>query len=74
MIKPIIKKNKSQNKYLEGIYVALDEKDRIISFDKNKDKVLSDVNFYHNYLKEYQVRIYKLIDYYVGENIRALLG
>jgi len=63
---------KDWEKYF-GMYVALDEKDRVITYGKNWKKVFEEAhNFYSNYTP-IKFRIYKIFDSYERQIIKSLL-
>jgi len=71
-IKTALDSSKEYKKYY-GLYVALDDKDRIISFGKNMQKVFGEAKDFGFWLKEHGIKLYKIYD--VGERqlIKSLL-
>jgi len=57
-----------------GKWVALDDKDRIISIAKNRKDLLEDIIVYEDYLNNHGVKVYKLMDKDNSNIIRCLLG
>lgn len=43
-------------------WVALDDKDRLVSFARNRKEMLEDIEIYNNYIDNFKVRVYKLFD------------
>jgi len=56
-----------------GLYVAVDERDRIISFDKNYEVVYKKAIDFIDWDKNAGFRIYKLLAPYTKEMIKCLL-
>ena len=59
------------NEY-ENNFIVFDEKDRIVSFNKDENLILLDVERYLNY-RESGLRIYKLLDCDKQEFIKAII-
>ncbi|NQT67383.1 MAG: hypothetical protein HQ569_07400 [Actinobacteria bacterium] len=73
LFKPIIKKIKSNDKDLEGMYVITDELGKIICFSKEKEELQYFIGQY-NYAKDFQgVRKYKLYDLSTRKKIKKLI-
>ena len=63
---------KDLEKYF-GMYVALNEKDRLIAYEKDKKKVFEEAHIlYSNYIP-IKFRIYKIFDAYERQLIKSLL-
>lgn len=69
----IIKKIKSKNKDLEGIYVAVDDMGNIIGFDKDLEIVKDMAGSYNEKHFEEKKRIIQLKDITTREKIRKCL-
>ena len=63
---------KDWEKYF-GSYVALDEKDRLIAFGKDRKKVFEEAYNFFAFSKPFNFRIYKIYDSYEKQLIKSLL-
>jgi len=74
LFKLIIEKIKSKNKDLEGIYVALDNRDKIIGFDKDLNKLQFYIGTYNEekYLGG-RTRLFKLDKINIRKRIKRIL-
>lgn len=63
---------KDWKKYF-GMYVAVDDRDRLITYGKNREKVFEEAyNFFNNYTP-IKFKIYKIFDTYEKQLIKSLL-
>ena len=69
----MIKTIRSEFKKYYGKWVALDEKDRLISYGKNRIGVLDDVNDFSFWLKNHGIKLYKIYDPHDRQLIISLL-
>ena len=66
---------KNPLRYYNGKWVALDDKDRIVSFlRKDRKEMLKDIQIYRNYLDNFGVRVYKTFDKHQTDIVRSLLN
>lgn len=56
-----------------GLYVALDDKDRLISYGKNKQKVYGEAKDFSFWFKEHGIKLYKIYDVGDRQLIKSLL-
>ena len=61
-------------RYYINKWVAMDNKDRIVSFAPDRKEMLEDVEIYNNYLDNFKVKVYKLFDKDESNIIRGLLN
>ena len=65
--------NKFEVKDYYAKYVAIDDKDRIISFASNKTEAINDSIDYNKHLDEFGVRIYPIIDRHIKDTLKELV-
>ena len=65
--------NRRLFKHYINKWVAMDEKDRIVSFADNRKKMLGDVSDFYKYLEHFRVRIYRIYDKDESNIIRGFL-
>lgn len=70
----IIKKIKPKDKEFEDLYVVLDYKDSIISVAKSLENAENDFHRFNIYKNLFDVRVYKLFDLEVIEEIKRYLN
>lgn len=56
-----------------GMYVALDEKDRLIAYGKDRKKVFEEAYDFFAFSKPINFRIYRIFDAYKRQLIKSLL-
>ncbi len=61
-ISTIIKKIKSKDKELEGMYVAVDDLGNIIGFDKDRENVEGYIVIYNEAMALQHIRLYLITD------------
>jgi len=71
-IKIALDTNKEYKKYY-GLYVALDDRDRLISFGKNKQKVFGEAKDFSFWFKEHKIKLYKIYEIAERQLIKSLL-
>jgi len=57
-----------------GKYIALDDMDRLVSFEEDIDKVIENVKEYSNFKDKFGVRIYKIIDINIRKVIMEIIS
>lgn len=67
------RKNNPLRHYINK-WVAMDDKDRIISFAPTRKEMLEDIINYNNYLDNFKVKVYRIFDKYESDIIRGLLN
>ncbi len=72
--KSIISKLKKQNNKYIGLWVAIDDKDRILCYGKDRKEVFNEA-YSRNFLdKNAGIRMYKIHDQYIKNLIMGLLN
>lgn len=56
-----------------GVYVALDDKDRLIAYSKDKNEVLKKAEEFNKYSNNTGFRFYQIFDSYKKELIKCML-
>jgi len=56
-----------------GMYVALDDKDRLIAYGKDRKKVFEEAYNFFSFAKPINFKIYKIFDAYQRQLIKSLL-
>jgi len=63
---------KTAKKFI-GLWIAVDDRDRIIAFDKNKETVYKKAVDFTDWDKDCRFRIYELLNPYDKQMIKCLL-
>ncbi len=71
-IKMALDQRKEYKKYF-GLWVALDDKDRVISMGKDRNKVFSEAENFSFWSKEWGLKLYKIHDTAERQLVKSLL-